>query len=145
MAEAGQTNVPAGQRADDGGAPEEKTVEEPTAAQNEQETAGASKYVDVDEAELIYQETKEGNGIMLREYIGKDSYIRLPDEVEGLPVLELGVFFFSQHETLEGVVLPEKVEYLGWFTLAKVQISKRLNCLRTWKRSVKTPFPNAPA
>ena len=119
VAEAGQTNVPAGQRADDGGAPEEKTVEEPTAAQNEQETAGASKYVDVDEAELIYQETKEGNGIMLREYIGKDSYIRLPDEVEGLPVLELGVFFFSQHETLEGVVLPEKVEYLGWFTLAK--------------------------
>lgn len=85
-----------------------------TAAQTEAETAEALQYADVELSELVYRNLEDEDGILLEKYTGKEPYIKLPDEIEGKPVVKLGFFLFTGNETLEGVVLPEKIEYLEW-------------------------------
>ena len=122
----------------------EAVAETEPPAQTVQETAEASKYVDVDKSDLIYQELEDENGIILTDYIGKDSYIRLPNEIDGLPVLKLGVFFLIKNETLEGVVLPERVEYLGWSTLAGCPNLKEVKLPENLKVIDASCFSNCP-
>ena len=84
---------------------------ETTAAE---ETIPASRYADVELSELTYYKTEDGNGITLSEYMGEgEAYIKLPDEIDGLPVVGLGANLFWNNKTLEGVILPEGLQYIG--------------------------------
>ncbi len=66
-----------------------------------------STYVEVELSDLIYEKTEDENGIALTQYLGEgEPYIKLPDEIEGLPVVTLGMKLFSKNDTLEGVLLP---------------------------------------
>ena len=39
-----------------------------------------------------------------------NAYIKLPDEIDGQPVIELGSGIFRENETLEGIILPSGLE-----------------------------------
>ncbi len=84
---------------------------ETTAAE---ETIPASRYADVEPSELTYYKTEDGNDIILSEYMGEgESYIKLPDEIDGLPVVGLGANLFWSNKILEGVILPEGLQHIG--------------------------------
>ncbi len=53
------------------------------------------------------------NGILLHEYVGEDTTLNIPDEIDDLTVKEIGFFAFSSNDTLEHVVLPDSVERIG--------------------------------
>ena len=59
-------------------------------------------------SELAYEKTESGQGIILTEYFGEGkSRIKLPEEIDGLPVVMLGEEIFMNHEALKEIILPE--------------------------------------
>ena len=46
--------------------------------------------------EIRYKKTEKG--MMITEYYGNDSYVVLPDEIEGEPVTILGDYAFSRNQ-----------------------------------------------
>ena len=53
----------------------------------------------------MYKRTEDERGIVLTYYEAdeEEPYIKLPDEIDGLPVLELAEKLFEENRTLEGV------------------------------------------
>ena len=67
---------------------------------------------DVVLSELAYEKTESGQGIILTEYFGEGkSRIKLPEEIDGLPVVMLGEEIFMNHEALKEIILPENLQY----------------------------------
>ncbi len=72
------------------------------------ETESTSMYAEVGQSDLTYEKTEDGDGIVLTQYIGKGiPYIKLPEEIDGLPVVTLGKKLFANNDVLKGVILPE--------------------------------------
>lgn len=85
------------------------------------------KTVPLTEADFEYELTEDGNGIRLTKYIGKSSRIRIPDEIDDMPVVELGDNFnptlywgnrSSNITLLEVVYIPDTVKNICPFTNA---------------------------
>ena len=63
-------------------------------------------------SELAYEKTESGKGIILTEYFGEgNSRNKLPEEIDGLPVVMLGEEIFMNHEALKEIILPENLQY----------------------------------
>ena len=63
-------------------------------------------------SELAYEKTESGKGIILTEYFGEGkSRNKLPEEIDGLPVVMLGEEIFMNHEALKEIILPENLQY----------------------------------
>ena len=94
----------------------------------EAQKAFASAKLLTDE-DFEYDLTEDGNGIRLTKYIGKSSKIRIPDEIDDMPVVELGKTFFESgyyddygywrtnkyDELIEVVYIPDSVEKICKF------------------------------
>ena len=80
-----------------------------------EERADLSRFYKVEPSELTYKPTEDGSGMILISYMVEEEkpYIKLPDEIDGLPVVELGEFLFKENKTLEEVILPEHLETIG--------------------------------
>ena len=52
--------------------------------------------------EIRYKKTEKG--MMITEYYGNDSYVVLPDEIEGEPVTILGDYAFSRNLSVEEIL-----------------------------------------
>ena len=69
------------------------------------------EYLDVSLSDLSYEKTEDEKGVILTRYMGEgNAYIKLPDEIDGQPVIELGSGIFRENETLEGIILPSGLE-----------------------------------
>ncbi len=66
--------------------------------------------------DFCYETDEIKSGIILTEYLGEESSIKLPSEMVGLPVTELGEYLFNGNSTLEKVILPEHLEYISYWT-----------------------------
>ena len=88
---------------------------DPLPETTEQETVAISQYDEVKASELLYKRTEDERGIVLTYYEAdeEEPYIKLPDEIDGLPVLELAEKLFEENRTLEGVILPDHLEIIG--------------------------------
>ena len=51
--------------------------------------------------------------IMLRAYAGDKVDLRIPEEIEGLPVRELGSNAFADSKLIEHVIMPDSIVYMG--------------------------------
>lgn len=92
------------------------------------------------EEDFEYDLTEDGNGIRLTKYIGKSSKIRIPDEIDDMPVVELGEDFnptlywgnrYSDDLTLlEVVYIPDTVKNICPFrnasNLKYIRISENI-------------------
>ena len=61
--------------------------------------------------EIRYKKTEKG--MMITEYYGNDSYVVLPDEIEGEPVTILGDYAFSRNLSVEEIWMPLELKEVG--------------------------------
>lgn len=75
------------------------------------------------ESDFKYELSVDGNGICLTEYLGKKTRIRIPEKIEGLPVVSLGSCFdtLSNRDVaeLEVVYIPDSVKEVSCFSLQR--------------------------
>lgn len=101
------------------------------------------------EEDFEYELTEDGNGIRLTKYIGKSSKIRIPDEIDDMPVVELGKTFFESgyyddygywrsnkfDELIEVVYIPDSVEKIckfeGFKKLKYIKLPEKLKEIPT--------------
>ncbi len=70
-------------------------------------------YILVPESELKFAKTEDGTGIILTAYTGSGTKLRLPDQVDGLPVTEIGKDFMKGNKEITGIRLPETLVTIG--------------------------------
>ncbi len=63
--------------------------------------------------DYIYCLTEDGNGACTLSYNGKDSFVVVPDTLDGHPVTAIGDHTFYCKEKLEGVALPAGITAIG--------------------------------
>ena len=76
------------------------------------------RYFDSDEKPLIegdFEYVEIENGVRLTAYLGSDTEIILPSEINGRAVLEIGDYMFVKHTHIRKVVFPETLESIGAF------------------------------
>ena len=52
------------------------------------------------------------NGIYIIEYLGNDSDVVIPAEIDGMPITELGEYAFYRNQTIKSVQIPETVRII---------------------------------
>ena len=85
------------------------------------------RYFDSDEKPLIegdFEYVEIENGVRLTAYLGSDTEIILPSEINGRAVLEIGDYMFVKHTHIRKVVFPETLESIGAFAFISCE---RLN------------------
>ncbi len=79
------------------------------------------------EEDFEYDLTRDGNGIRLTKYLGNSTCIRIPDEIEEMPVTELAgnLLESNNYNELEVIVFPDSVE-----TICALNNAKKLKFVR---------------
>lgn len=62
-----------------------------------------------------FQYTTKDGKITIIAYVGKEKVVSVPDEIGGCPVTYIADTAFENNLTLEKVILPSKLEGIGWF------------------------------
>lgn len=57
---------------------------------------------------------KENNGITITKYTGNETEVKIPDTIDGTPVLKIGESAFASSR-VKSVVIPEGVKTIDWF------------------------------
>lgn len=60
-----------------------------------------------------YEYIKYSNGVIITAYNGDDSYIRVPQEIDGIPVVSIGDEAFAYNQNLQILVLPDTLKTIG--------------------------------
>ena len=90
------------------------------------------KEAESDYSDFNWEKNETEDGIIITEYNGKETKVRIPGEIEGLPVKKIGSWTFNECNFLEEVELPDGVEEIGqcvfWYcsSLEKISLSDRL-------------------
>ncbi len=68
------------------------------------------------EADFRAGVTQDGTGVVILEYVGNTTAVRIPATVQGLPVREIGERAFQRKSSITSVVIPEGVTIIrhGW-------------------------------
>ncbi len=70
----------------------------------------------------IYMHTSENvfgdieQGIFLCRYLGNETEVKIPKEIDGLPVIFIGYDCFEQNETIQKVTIPGNVRWVDGFS-----------------------------
>jgi len=54
-----------------------------------------------------------GDGVVIAGYPGKAAVVTIPAKIEGLPVVEIGMYAFGENDTITRVVIPAGVTKIG--------------------------------
>ncbi len=60
-----------------------------------------------------FEYAKHSNGIIITAYNGNDSYVQMPQEIEGLPIVSIGHNAFKNKYKLSEIILPEGLITIG--------------------------------
>ncbi len=74
--------------------------------------------------EIRYKKTEKG--MLITEYSGTDSYVVLPDEIEGEAVTALGDYAFARNLEVEEIWLPEDLKEVGRYAFYRCRNLKKL-------------------
>lgn len=74
--------------------------------------------------EIRYKKTAKG--MMITEYSGTDSYVVLPDEIEGEAVTALDDYAFARNLEVEAIWLPEDLKEVGRYAFYRCRNLKKL-------------------
>ena len=69
---------------------------------------------------------KTAKGMMITEYSGTDSYVVLPDEIEGEAVTALDDYAFARNLEVEEIWLPEDLKEVGRYAFYRCRNLKKL-------------------
>ncbi len=74
-------------------------------------------YVYPKDNEISYEFTEDGNGVVIIGYGGGItdgySFLAIPPEINGLPVMKIGKELFLENQNIQGVILPEGLSTIG--------------------------------
>lgn len=105
----------------------ERRLENNTIPTNTEETKKGIQYAYIDSKYLEYYVTTDG--VVITKYSGKYAYARIPNELEGKPVIAIGEGAFSENRVLREIVIPASINrigqnaFLNCYGLIKVVIS----------------------
>lgn len=86
----------------------------------------------------IYEYKVENNEVFITKYIGKETNVTIPNEIEDKPVTVIGTFAFNNCDNLKSIKLPIGIEILnfgafnGCTNLESIIIPKSLNSIKTY-------------
>lgn len=87
------------------------------------------EYVEPTAAELGYKYDAVLQGISVYQYKGKERYIKIPAQINGEPVKEIGVFYINS--SVKGIEIPEGVTNL------------KANAFKSWKNLLEIKLPDS--
>lgn len=64
-------------------------------------------------SDFTYELNKSGNGVLIKGYVGKDSKVFIPAQIEGFPVTEIKSSSLCYGKELTSVVIPDSVTKIG--------------------------------
>ena len=94
--------------------------------------------------EPLFAYKVEGGGITVTAYLGKDTRVGIPSEIDGLPVLKLGDESF-RNAAVEEVVVPAGVREIGWLAFSGCYRLKRVELPATVAVIGYGAFENCPS
>lgn len=89
----------------------ERRLENNTIPTNTEETKKGIQYAYIDSKYLEYYVTTDG--VVITKYSGKYAYARIPNELEGKPVIAIGEGAFSENRVLREIVIPASINRIG--------------------------------
>lgn len=98
----------------------------------EKDEADGKNETDDQKDTLEFEYVKENGGITITAYTGSQTSLRIPERIEGLPVLKIGKNAFADSK-LKSVTLPSCCRTLDWFAfygcyaLSSVYVSEALS------------------
>lgn len=75
--------------------------------------ATALTFAQTPAGDFVAESANGGSIIVIKDYIGKASEVTIPSEIEGLPVVEIGDYAFSECVYLKTIALPDTVLKIG--------------------------------
>ena len=97
-------------------------TEEPTPEPTQEPTMEPTAESAVEVADLMNMEASpasdfvyvnNGTAVQINGYQGPGGLIRIPDEIEGNPVIRIADSAFKNNESITGLVLPARLDYIG--------------------------------
>ena len=74
------------------------------------------------EADFTVRRTADGKGIEIVEYTGSNKDVRIPPQIQGLPVTSIGKGAFMNNQ-LTGVTIPNNVTSIGGYAFYENQLT----------------------
>jgi hypothetical protein len=62
----------------------------------------------------MFQYSEHNQGITITKYLGKESHVTIPGQIDGKPVRVVGDEAFRNNNTITNVILPETLLEIGW-------------------------------
>lgn len=84
-----------------------------TTATTTTETVTTTAEAEKAASDFDYSLTEDGKGVVIKEYKGKDTAVKIPEKIEGLPVVEIGSMAFFSNDKMTSVTIPETVTVIG--------------------------------
>jgi hypothetical protein len=69
--------------------------------------------------EFSVEMAEDGDGVVIKEYLGNRAKVKIPGTIEGIPVREIGEDAFWGNERLTSVTIPEGVKSIDFRAFAK--------------------------
>lgn len=86
-------------------------------------------------SDFEYELTEDMEGVKITEYKGEALHVLIPNEIEGLPVVELGNYSFSSRKKMETIIIPDTVKKIGRYVfnfcdkLKNIRLSKAITSI----------------
>ena len=80
-----------------------------------------------------FRYTAKDGKIIIVAYVGSEKVVSVPEEIGGCPVTQIADTAFEKNLTLEKVIFPKTLEYVGWFAfrgciaLCKVEVPESVS------------------
>ena len=86
-------------------------------------------------SDFEYELTEDMEGVKITKYKGEALHVLIPNEIEGLPVVELGDYSFSSRKKMETIIIPDTVKKIGRYVfyfcdkLKNIRLSKAITSI----------------
>ena len=83
-------------------------TEERKSSSNQEKYFAMAKVPPISDFE--YELTEDMEGVKITKYKGEALHVLIPNEIEGMPVVELGDYSFSSRNKMETIIIPDTVK-----------------------------------
>lgn len=94
---------------------------------------------------LTWQKNGTENGIIITGYTGEDTALVIPDQIDNLPVTEIGSQAFKGKNSLVSITLPDTVTEIGFMAFSQCEGLKEINMPASLKTIGNTAFASCSA
>ena len=79
------------------------------------------------QSQPVFQYQIKNGGAVITAYLGTDSSVTVPEQIDGLPIYAIGDRAFMDNRTLTSVTLPAGITEIGWFAFSGCIALEKIN------------------